>query len=59
MTRTLPPVWQCPVEGHRDRTGLVNYPLATVEWDGDVACCLATGCGRRSDDPIPPQRVHV
>jgi hypothetical protein len=45
--------WQCPVEGHRYRTDRDGFPLATVEWDGDVAGCLFRGCGRISTDPVP------
>lgn len=45
--------WQCPVEGHRYRTDRDGFPVATVEWDGDVAGCLAHGCGRDSTDPVP------
>ena len=45
--------WQCPIEGHRYRTDRDGFPLATVEWDGDVAGCLARGCGRTSTDPVP------
>lgn len=45
--------WQCPVEGHRYRSDRDGVPLATVEWDGDVAGCLAYGCGRISTDRVP------
>ncbi len=39
--------WKCPIEGHS-----TGGPLRqTVEWDGDVACCLYPGCLRRSDYP--------
>jgi hypothetical protein len=41
--------WICPVIHPWDR-----FPTApTVEWDGDVACCLWSGCCRRSDDEVP------
>lgn len=43
--------WACPVEGHSFRHNGDGSPLPTVEWDGDVAYCLARGCGRMSDDP--------
>lgn len=41
--------WICPVIGHSEgawRTELV----ATVEWRGDVAYCLAPDCNRTSTD---------
>lgn len=50
---TSPASWQCPVVGHHSRADHKGRPLPTVEWDGKVMTCLATGCGRRSDDPIP------
>lgn len=37
--------WTCPISGHSTGDGLRQ----TVEWDGDVACCLFPGCLRRSD----------
>lgn len=45
--------WQCPVKGHRYRHDRDGKPLPTVEWDGDVAGCLAYACGRTSTDPVP------
>ncbi len=30
--------WSCPIPTHH-----------SVEWDGDVACCLFPGCRRRAD----------
>lgn len=45
--------WRCPVEGHNFLTDRNGRPIATVEWDGDVAGCLAYGCGRTSTDPVP------
>lgn len=41
--------WTCPVKHPWD-----HHPhQGTVEWDGDVACCLWRGCFRRSDEPHP------
>lgn len=34
--------WRCPVENHHE-----------VEWDGDSASCVASGCCRSSNDPTP------
>lgn len=41
-------LWFCPIK-HPWPAKLQQ----TVEWDGNVACCLWRGCGRRSDDPVP------
>jgi hypothetical protein len=41
-------LWFCPVQHP-----WVGKLAQTVEWDGDVACCLWPGCWRRSDDPVP------
>lgn len=41
--------WVCPVKHPWERSPRGG----TVEWDGDVACCLWPGCMRRSDDEVP------
>jgi hypothetical protein len=42
--------WVCP-DGHSDGAWAGISPAVTVAWDGDVARCLAPGCGRTSSGP--------
>jgi hypothetical protein len=41
--------WVCPVVEHREPGPGTHQ---TVAWDGDVARCLTTGCGRTSAQPL-------
>ncbi len=40
--------WQCPIEEHRRRRGVV-----TVEWTDDIAHCTVDGCERNSTQARP------
>jgi hypothetical protein len=43
--------WACPVDGHSWGTWAGRELVQTVKWRGDLAYCLAPGCGRTSADP--------
>ncbi len=43
--------WVCQVEGHSEGAWSDAGLVQTVEWRGDLAYCLAPGCGRTSADP--------
>lgn len=42
--------WVCPEPAHHDLRDEQGDILATVEWRGEVAYCLASQCGRSSAD---------
>jgi hypothetical protein len=47
--------WVCPISGHSEGTWRTDRMTPTVEWNGNVARCLAPGCARTSKSGDEPR----